>query len=103
MSNGYTIKSDGLPHIDKDPNDVRNYTLNFTVWAQAAGVSSITSATVSATTGITLVGVPFVDGLKVTQRLSGGSSGSSYSLTFRPVFSDGQTIDRTIVIDVKDL
>mgnify|MGYP001013562374 CR=1 FL=1 len=101
MSDEFIIKSDGYPHIDKDPGAKLPYTWDWTVWLANMGSASIDDATITAT-GLTVHGVAQINGGLVSQVISGGTAGTSYPVTCRVQTNDGLIDDRTIVIDVKE-
>lgn len=98
----YITRADGFAHIEKDPDASITYTQDWTAWMAKCGVTTISSCTVVADNGLTLVGALTVSAGLVAQRISGGTAGRSYKVRWRPVFNTGESDDRTIVLDVKD-
>lgn len=102
MSDYFVVGSDGLPHIDKDPNAQIPFAWDWTDWLAAIGAASVSSATVTAEAGLTVVGGAIVNSPVVSQLMSGGTAGSSYRVYCRVTANTGAIDDRSIVIDVKE-
>lgn len=101
MSSGsYVVKTDGLPHIPKDPDAHLIYTWDWTEWMTLAGATSISSATLSPDLGLVVDGAMGILSGRVAQQFSGGLPGHSYQVTCHAVFNNGEEDERTIVIDV---
>ncbi len=83
----------------KDPNAVLDYTWDWSEWL--TGAETISSATVTAPTGLTLDSQSNTT-TTVTAWLSGGTAISEYAVSCRIVTSDGRTDDRTITIVCKE-
>ena len=80
----------------KDPNAVLPYTID---WADWLGSDTISSSTWTVASGITEDSTSSTTTV-ATILLSGGTSGTSYSVTNRITTAAGLTEDRTIRIDV---
>ena len=103
MTTGYVIKSDGFPHIDKDPQAITPFSVDWTAWMAQKGAVALASATVTPDAGLTKVGSSSIVGGVVTQTLSGGVAGTSYKVVFHIVVVANVLEDeRTIIIDVKE-
>ena len=89
-----------LKKFTKDPNAVLDYTIDWSAWLSHQ--DTITNATATATTGITVNSVSRTT-TQTTVWLSGGSAGSSYEVTVRITTNGGRTDDRSITIVCKDL
>lgn len=86
------------PSIRKDPDAVLDYTFDWSDWLE--GVSdSISTASVTAS-GATVESSSHANGL-VTAWVSGGTDGTTASVTCRIVTADGRTEDRTIYLIVE--
>ena len=86
----------------KQPADVLDYDTNFADWMPAA--DSISSKTVTAETGITIVTSSFnVNTHVVKVWLSGGTDGTSYKITVRIVTVGGRTKERDFRVRVKEI
>ena len=83
----------------KDPDAVLDYQWDWATWLPAG--DTITSATVTAETGLTVSGKTNTTTV-VASWLSGGIVGESYNVTCRVVTADGRTDDRTITIIVQE-
>lgn len=90
--------ADGLPYWVKDPDAVKDYTVDWTAWL-AADTISTSNWFVSA--GLT-VGTKTNTNSAATQWLSGGVKGKSYRVTNRIATVGGRTEDRSFNIVVKD-
>lgn len=80
---------------EKDPADIRNYTINLSRWL---GSATIDSATLTVPSGITKV-ADSNDATRVSVRLSGGTAGHVYTVCCVVVTSNGQT--RKFYFDIK--
>lgn len=84
--------------FEKDPNEVLDYSVNWTNWL---GTDTISTSTWVVPTGIT-GGTESTTTVLATIWLSGGSTGSRYDLVNRIVTAGGRTADRTLSIDCRD-
>lgn len=101
---GYIILADGFAHIDKDPEAKLPYTWDWRKWLASLGETAISSAVVTSDPGITQIVFPdlSVPGF-VSQVFSGGTPGTSYTVTCHISSSPtGYEDDFTIVLDVKE-
>ena len=95
----------------KQPGETLDYMLDMTKFFDALpdeGGDEISTVSVSADTGITLVGAPSViteDGRKVKtkQWISGGTSGESYKVTFTVTTEQGRVVEFEFKLKVKEL
>lgn len=83
---------------DKDPNAVLDYTMDWKTWL---GDDQIQSATVVLPTGLSTGGVA-ASATTITQWLTGGVAGTSYSVYFQITTINGRTDKRTIKINAVD-
>jgi hypothetical protein len=86
----------------KDSADILDYAYDFGPYLTALG-DTIVSATVTATTGITLAptGHPTTNTTTtVIAWLAGGTLGEKYAVTFHIVTAAGRELDRTIRIHI---
>lgn len=89
----------------KDPNDVKDYVVDWDRYLAGleGGPDTIATSTwPSPPTGINVVSDSF-SGNRARVWLSGGTAGTTYSLTNRITTTGGRTLDRTIEILVKEL
>lgn len=84
----------------KDPNAVIDYEIDWSKWLRGDDIVVTSEWIVPA--GITMDSESS-DATTTTVWLSGGTAGSSYSLTNRITTAQGRTQDRTITIRVKEL
>ncbi len=85
----------------KDGSAVLDYIYDFSEWL-AVG-ETISTATVTVPTGLTLDSSSITDGgTSVTAWLSGGTSNHRYSVVCEIVTTAGRTDDRTMTIQVQD-
>ena len=80
----------------KDPNAVLDYTLDWTLWLNG---DTITSDTWTVPGGLTSV-LEVTTARTSTIWLSGGTTGTEYTLVNRIVTIGGRTEDRSVVISV---
>ena len=97
MTTTFTLIA-GKPTIDKDPDAVLDYTLDFSAWC-AAMADTIISHTVA------VIGVVRNSStnttLAVTLWMSGGTVGQPASATVRVVTAAGRTDDRTVYFRIR--
>lgn len=82
----------------KDPNDVLDYTINWSTWL---GADTIASSTWTVPTGLT-AGVTSNSTTATTIWLSGGTAGVTYLVTNKIVTAAGRTKEDSIVIMGRD-
>lgn len=98
MTTSFAINPDGSPVIDKDPDAVLEYTLDWTDWL--ADVSDTISSHAVTVSGITKT-TSSNTATHVTAWLSGGVAGQIPSATYRIVTAGGRTDERTIYFNIK--
>lgn len=85
----------------KDPQAVLDYKFDWSTWL--GDVDTISSATVTPSSGLTLDGSSVTDSnTTVTAWLSGGTAGASYSAVCHIATVQGRQDDRTITIVVAE-
>lgn len=82
----------------KDPSAVLDYAFDWSAWL---GGDTITSHTVTASSGITVVSSSATT-TAVTAWLSGGTAGQAYMVTNRIETAAGRTDERSIMIRVQE-
>ena len=82
--------------FNKDPNEVLDFTFDWSTWL---GADTISSDTVTVETGLTKDS-DSNDTTSVTVWVSGGTAGNHYNVSSKVVTAGGRTAERTIVIDV---
>lgn len=82
----------------KDPNAVLDYTFDWSAWL---GTDTIASKTVTVPTGITLDSSSFTT-TAVTAWLSGGTAGTTYTVSCKIVTAGSRTDERSIEVQVKE-
>lgn len=87
--------------IEKAPDGVRTYTINFIRELQTDTISTITVVPDDATT--LQVDSSSFSGADVTFTLSGGTDGDKTFITVTLNTSSGQTLPRIIDVNIKDL
>lgn len=90
-----------MSDFTKDPEDVLDYTFDFTAWLAKVS-DSISSYTITEEAGITLDSHSN-DANTVTVWLSGGTAGESYEVECKIVTVGGRTAERTMMIPVEEL
>ena len=84
----------------KDPDAVLDYAFDWATNWLATG-ETISSETVTASTGLTVVSTTENAGT-VTTWLSGGTASTAYTVTCQIVTSAGRTDDRSIIVVVQE-
>jgi hypothetical protein len=85
----------------KDPQESKIYTMDWT--AALNGGATISSSTWTLDPGITNAGASIVSGSKKTSiEISGGVAGVDYHVTNQIVTSDGETLERTGILRVRN-
>lgn len=82
----------------KDPNDVLDYTFDYSVWLQASETVTSHTATVTGATKDSSSNSTTA----VTVWVSGGTAGSTASILSRITTNQGRTIDRTISLRIQE-
>jgi hypothetical protein len=92
-----------IPTLTKQPNEDRLYEMQF-VGLLAAGetITGVTSVTATPA-GLTLSGAPTYEGSIAKQRISGGTNGTTYKVTFVVTTSDGNVLEGEGKLKVRDL
>jgi hypothetical protein len=91
----------GKATIDKDPDALLDYTIDFTSWLVGTDTIQIATAIASAN-GVTVQDTVVVSGKKVTLWLSGGTAGTKVSVTVRVQTVAGRTDDRTVYFKITE-
>jgi hypothetical protein len=85
----------------KDPSALLDYTWDWSAWL-AEVADTISSATVTVPAGLTAVGAPVVTGTVVTQRVSGGTVDSAYTLVCQITTVGGLIDERSIHLTISN-
>lgn len=95
-----TLEANAMAWIDKDPNDVADYAVDWTRWL--AG-DTIDTSEFSIVSGASLVveSSSHTDTI-ATVWLSGGAAGSRAQVLNRITTAGGRTFDKTITLDIKE-
>ena len=96
----FVIDGSGRAVIEKDPNDVLDYTVD---WVNI--LTPISDTIVSqqiVTTGVTVNSSSFAT-TKQTAWIAGGTVGERVQVTYRIVTAGGRTFDRSIYLKIKEL
>lgn len=99
MTTTYVIDGSGKSTIDKDPDAVLDYSVDWSAWLTA--VSDTISTFSVVTTGVTIASSSFV-GAITTAWISGGTVGEKVQVTFRITTTGGRTDDRSIYLKIKE-
>jgi hypothetical protein len=99
MTTSFVVNSDGWPVIDKDPDAVLDYSIDWTDWL--ADVSDTISTATVTVSGITKNSETNT-ATKVTAWLQGGTPAQTPSATYRIVTAGGRTDERTIYFNIKE-
>lgn len=100
----FVIDSAGVANIDKDPNDILDYSIDWNAWLVSANNDAISTSTWTADTGVTLASQSVAAGIS-TVFISGGAAGSAYKVNCKIVTnaSPPRTIERGFTVNVKEL
>lgn len=91
------------PSIVKQPGEDILCTMDFSaLLGQGETLSSVT-AIASTPSGLTLSGSPTVSGVNAQQRISGGTAGITYKVTFTVLTSAGNTREGDGLVVVRQL
>lgn len=90
-----------LGKFEKQPVDVLDYDFDYSDWL-ADRADTISTATITATTGVTVGSSTHTSGV-VKVFISGGTDGQSYKITCTVVTTGGRTKQAEIVIKVKEV
>lgn len=81
------------PSLIKQPSDDRIYTMDFAaLLASSETINGVTSVTAEPT-GISIDGVATFGGTMAQQRISGGTSGITYKVTFIVTTTEGNILE----------
>lgn len=99
MTTSFVVNSDGWPVIDKDPDAVLDYSIDWADWlADVSDTISSHSVTVNGMTKNTSTNTT----TKVTAWLQGGAAAQMPSATYQIVTAGGRTDERTIYFNIKE-
>ena len=87
-----------MSYYIKDPDAVLDYTFDWTNWLQSG--EQITSNTVAVQSGLT-AGTKTASATSVSQFVSGGTIGTTYTVACRITTNQNRTDERTIYISVE--
>lgn len=82
----------------KDPDEILLFGIN---WADYLGTDTIASSTWIVPAGVTMVSNSHTDTL-ATIKLSGGTLGQVYRITNRITTADGETVDKSLDIEIAE-
>lgn len=83
----------------KDPQDVRDYGID---WSADIGAATIVASTWSIVSGTITIVLDDFETTATTVRLAGGTAGESVQLRNHVILSDGQEADQTGTIDIQE-
>ena len=87
----------------KDPDDMLDYTLDFSLWLNGDVISNATSVPdYNTSTSLVVYRVDFSSGNKVISWISGGESGDIASVNVIANTSLGRTKEVTVVLPIMD-
>jgi hypothetical protein len=99
MSTAYAFPPTAVD--DKDPSDIVIYTMDWTSRLNTGATISTSSWAVQ--TGLTKVSSGIVTGnLKTSVKVSGGTAGVNYTCTNTITTSDGETLELTGIVRVRE-
>lgn len=89
-----------LKKFTQDPDEVLDYTVDWSDWLPAGDV--ITSATATGESGLTVGATVSYTTTTTTVWLSGGAAGSEYDVSVHVVTAGGREGDRSITLQIKE-
>ena len=89
-----------LKKFSQDPDEVLDYTLDWSDWLPNGDV--ITSATATGEAGLTVGATVSFTTTTTTVWLSGGTAGSEYDVSVHVVTTGGREGDRSITLQIKE-
>ena len=88
---------------DKDPSDAWPYGFDFTAWCTAAGETAASVAATASPTGLTIGATSVTAAGMASVLISGGTAGTDYAVRLVLTTAAGRTLERTVMIKVRDL
>lgn len=88
---------------DKDPADSWPFSFDFTPWCAAAGETAASVAAAATPAGLTVSATSVTPAGAAAVRLSGGTAGTDYAVRLTLTTASGRTLERTVMILVRDL
>ena len=98
MATTYVLDGAGRPVIEKDPNAILDYTVDWVDYL--TDVTDTIASYQVLTTGVTVASTA-QNTTKITAWLSGGIEGEKVQVTYRIVTTGGRTDDRSIYLKIK--
>jgi hypothetical protein len=104
MSEGFTVSDSGKRSIEKDPNDVLDYTADWSEWLAASSNDTINSVAWSITgpDSTLTVSNQTQTTTSATVWLSGGAVGGTYAVRCRVTTVGNRTKDNTFYVKIKE-
>lgn len=97
-----SFKTDTLgDYIEKDPAAILDYSNDWTAWLTAAAADTIATSTWTIPTGLTSSSPAIAAGV-TSLFISGGTAGTTYTVTNKIVTTGGRTDQRSFRVVVKD-
>lgn len=90
--------SSSIPYIDKDPNDVLDYTVDWETWLGADTITGTPSWAIDPSGELSIASQANTT-TTATVFLSGGTAGDTYSVRCRIVTTGGRTKDQSFLIN----
>ena len=84
----------------KDPDDIDDFTLQ---WSAVLGSETISAVAAAVASGTVTLGTPSISTTSTTVRVSGGTDGERAQVRQRITTSGGRQLDETMVFDVRAL
>lgn len=88
---------------DKDPADSWPFGFDFSPWCEGAGETAASVAAAVVPTGLTIGPTSVTPAGVAAVRLSGGTVGVDYAVRLTLTTVNGRTLERTVMIRVRDL
>lgn len=88
---------------DKDPSDAWPYGFDFTAWCAAAGETATSVTATASPPGLTIGATSVTAAGMASVLISGGTAGADYAVRLVLTTAAGRTLERTVMIKVRDL
>jgi hypothetical protein len=90
-----------LGRVVKDPSDVRIYGIDWSAFLAARSDTTISSSSYTVTTGLTK-DTETLSGAEAKVKVSGGTAGEDYLATNTVILANGETVQRSFTVAVRD-
>lgn len=92
-----------IGHMEKQPVEVLDYDVDFTVWVPAPDYILSVASTVKPSGELTIDQTDFYSGSWVKVWLSGGTDGKTYTIELTATTNDGRVKQTEFIVKVKEI